>query len=123
MPGEHSQGSSVVEQGTHKPLVGGSNPSLGTFQTHTFMANIKSAKKRALQSERRRAKNTSVITALKSSQKKLKTAIAGGKTDEAREEFVKLTSSLDKAAKRGIIHKNSANRKKGILTKALKKAA
>ena len=113
----------MVEQGTHKPLVGGSNPSLGTFQKHTFMANIKSAKKRALQSERRRAKNSSVITALKSSQKKLKTALAGGKAEEAREEFKKLTSSLDKAAKRGIIHKNSANRKKGLLTKALKKAA
>jgi len=87
------------------------------------MANTKSAKKRALQSDRRHAHNTSVLSSLKSGQKKLRTAIAAGKADEAKAEFIKVTAALDKAAKRGIIHKNSADRKKGVFNKALAKKA
>ena len=87
------------------------------------MANTKSAKKRALQSDARHARNSSVISSLKSGQKKLRAAIASGKADEAKAEFIKVTQALDKAAKRGIIHKNSADRKKGVFNKALTKKA
>jgi small subunit ribosomal protein S20 len=87
------------------------------------MANIKSAAKRARQSERLRAKNTRVLTSLKTAQKKVTAALASGKADEAKVELQKLSSALDKAAKRGVIHKNSANRKKSTLGKAVKKAA
>jgi small subunit ribosomal protein S20 len=84
------------------------------------MANIKSAAKRARQGVTRRARNTSVISALKSGQKKVRAAVAAGKLDEAKSEFVKTSAALDKAAKRGIIHKNSANRRKSALNRALK---
>ncbi|MCK9590125.1 MAG: 30S ribosomal protein S20 [Terrimicrobiaceae bacterium] len=85
------------------------------------MANTKSAAKSARQSVRRREINAGVITGLKTEQKKFRAAIAGG-ADAARAEFVKLTSALDKAAKRGIIHSNVADRRKGRLNKALAKA-
>ena len=87
------------------------------------MANIKSAAKRARQSERRNQRNSSVISALKTSQKKLQSAIGAGKAADARAEFVSFTSSLDKAAKRGVIHKNAADRRKSTYSRALSKLA
>jgi small subunit ribosomal protein S20 len=84
------------------------------------MANIKSAAKRARQGVARRARNTTVISALKSGQKKVRTAVAAGKLDEAKSEFARISAALDKAAKRGIIHKNSADRRKSALNRALK---
>ena len=84
------------------------------------MANIKSVAKRARQGTARRSRNTSVVNALKSGQKKLRAAVAAGKLDEARSEFAKVSAALDKAAKRGIIHKNSANRRKSALNRSLK---
>ena len=61
------------------------------------MANIKSAAKRARQGEIRHTRNSSVISALKSGQKKLHAALAAGKLDEAKTEYVKVSSALDKA--------------------------
>jgi small subunit ribosomal protein S20 len=86
------------------------------------MANTKSAAKSARQSVRRREINAGVITGIKTQQKKFRAALSEGKADVARSEFVKLTSALDKAAKRGIIHGNVADRRKGRLNKALVKA-
>jgi small subunit ribosomal protein S20 len=86
------------------------------------MANTKSAAKSARQSLRRRVRNTSVLTSLKSEQKKLRKTLAEGKTDVAKASFAGFSSSLDKAAKRGIIHPNAANRRKSRLNKALAKA-
>lgn len=87
------------------------------------MANTKSAKKSARQGVRRHARNTSVLTALKNGQKKLRAAVAAGKLDEAATEYKNVSAALDKAAKRGIIHKNSASRKKSVFNRALKPAA
>ena len=86
------------------------------------MANIKSAAKRARQSEKLHQRNASVISGLKSGQKKLQAALAAGKLDEAKTEFKKVSAALDKAAKRGVIHKNSADRKKSTFNRALKPA-
>ncbi|MBE2203405.1 MAG: 30S ribosomal protein S20 [Chthoniobacterales bacterium] len=83
------------------------------------MANTKSAAKSARQNVRRREINAGVITGLKTGRRKFRTAVSEGKTEAARAEFVKLTSALDKAAKRGIIHGNVADRQKSRLTKAL----
>ena len=76
------------------------------------MANSKSAAKRARQSPRRTLRNRSAITHLRSLTKRH--AAGGGKAEESRA----LVSALDKAAKRGIIHKNVANRRKARLNKA-----
>ena len=86
------------------------------------MANTKSAAKSARQTTRRRERNAGVITGLKTGGKKFRQALASGKAEDVKAEFVKLTSALDKAAKRGVIHRNVADRKKSRLTKALAKA-
>ncbi|MBA3960283.1 MAG: 30S ribosomal protein S20 [Chthoniobacterales bacterium] len=79
------------------------------------MANTKSASKRARQSPRRTLRNRSVTTNIRSLTKRN----ASGKAEDTRA----LISALDKAAKRGIIHKNVANRRKARLNKATAKAA
>jgi len=86
------------------------------------MANTKSAAKSARQSASKRELNAGVITGLKTETKKFRKALVEGNADVAKAEFVKLTSDLDKAAKRGIIHSNVADRRKSRLTKALVKA-
>ena len=58
------------------------------------MANIKSAAKRARQDVARRARNSSVLSGLKSGQRKLRAAIAAGKLDVAKSEYVKVSSAL-----------------------------
>lgn len=87
------------------------------------MANIKSAAKRAKQNLVRRDHNASVLSAIKTSQKKVRDALVTGTPDTAKAEVQRLSSALDKAAKRGIIHKNMAARKKSRLAKALVKSA
>jgi small subunit ribosomal protein S20 len=79
------------------------------------MANSKSAAKRARQTSGRTLRNRSVITKLRSLNKRQ----ASGKLDDHRA----LISALDKAAKRGIIHKNAARRRKARLLKAASKPA
>ena len=85
------------------------------------MANTKSAAKRARQTTKRTLRNRRVLTALKTETKRH----AAGGTDKAatRATYEKLVSELDKAAKRGVIHKNVANRRKSRLAKKLGAAA
>jgi len=78
------------------------------------MANTKSAAKRARQSAKRTLRNRSVITGLRTMQKGVHSTRAHS-TDQIR----LLTSAIDKAAKRGIIHRNAARRRKERLTRAL----
>lgn len=87
------------------------------------MANTKSAAKRSLTSNRRQKHNASVVTGIKSEQKKLRAAVTGGDKTAAQAGLKALSASLDKAAKRGIIHKNSANRRKSRLNKLAAKLA
>ena len=85
------------------------------------MANTKSAAKRARQTTKRTLRNRRVLTALKTETKRH----AASGTDKAvtRATYEKLVSELDKAAKRGVIHKNVANRRKSRLAKKLVAAA
>jgi len=78
------------------------------------MANSKSAAKRARQSARRTLRNRGVVTNLRSLSKKTKTS-SGADGHRA------LIAALDKAAKRGIIHRNVANRRKARLNRAAAK--
>jgi small subunit ribosomal protein S20 len=82
------------------------------------MANIRSAAKRAKQTAQRTLRNKSVLTGLKSQQKKLTAAVASGDRAKALGEFNLLASQLDKAAKRGIVHRNLADRRKSRGAKA-----
>jgi small subunit ribosomal protein S20 len=76
------------------------------------MANTKSAAKRARQNTQRTLRNRRVLTQLRTFQKQTS---AGADKDKVRG----LISALDKAAKRGIIHRNAANRRKARLNRAL----
>ena len=83
------------------------------------MANTRSAAKRARQTAARTLQNKSVLTGIKSQQKKLDAAIAGGDKSKIEAELAVFSSRLDKAAKRGVLHKNFADRKKSRLTHAV----
>lgn len=83
------------------------------------MANTKSAAKRSRQTAKRSLRNRSVLTRLRKLHRGVATAT--GAKDETSVRA--LISAVDKAAKRGIIHRNAANRRKARLTKALRPAA
>lgn len=83
------------------------------------MANIKSVEKRARQSVKRRDRNSSILSGLRTEQRRARGAIAEGNVEQARTAIQSLSSALDKAAKRGVIHKNSADRRKSALGKKL----
>jgi small subunit ribosomal protein S20 len=78
------------------------------------MANTKSAAKRARQTVKRSLRNRSVVTGLRTMQKTVRSA-----QTLSPEQIRALVSAIDKAAKRGIIHENAANRRKARLNKAL----
>jgi small subunit ribosomal protein S20 len=81
------------------------------------MANTRSASKRKRQTDQRTVLNRSVLTGLKGQQKRLTAAIASGDKTKAQAELDGLASRLDKAAKRGIVHQNLANRRKSRAAK------
>ncbi|MGJ5591694.1 30S ribosomal protein S20 [Micrococcus lylae] len=79
------------------------------------MANIKSQKKRILTNEKARQRNVAVKSALKSAVRSVDQAVAAGDKAAAGEALKVASRKLDKAASKGIIHKNqAANRKSGI---------
>ena len=78
------------------------------------MANTKSASKRAHQTTQRSLRNRSVITHLRTLQKRVR-AVEKPAADQIRA----LISAIDKAAKRGIIHRNAADRRKSRLARSL----
>jgi small subunit ribosomal protein S20 len=81
------------------------------------MANIKSQKKRNRQNEKRRHRNKSVLSDLKTSIKKVEQAAAAGEpTDEL---FSAAQQKIDKAASKGVIHARTAARKKSRLAASI----
>lgn len=83
------------------------------------MANIKSQKKRILTNEKARLRNKAVKSALRTHVRKFREAVAEGDTDKAQELARAATRALDKAASKGVIHRNqAANRKSAIAAKA-----
>ncbi len=79
------------------------------------MANIKSAIKRIRSGERKRMRNKPIRTALKTYVKVAQTQIAAHKEDMSADAVVRAISALDKAANKGIIHRNQAARRKSRL--------
>lgn len=84
------------------------------------MANIASAKKRARQSEMRRQQNAAQRSMLRSSIKKVLSAVKAGKKDEAVAAYQAAMPMIDKMAGKGIIHKNKAARHKSRLSADIK---
>ena len=79
------------------------------------MANIKSQIKRNKQNERRHERNKSVKTGLKSAVRRFRELAEAGDKEAATAAARDASRKLDKAASKGVIHKNSAARKKSTL--------
>jgi small subunit ribosomal protein S20 len=84
------------------------------------MANTKSAEKRNRQAETRRARNRAVTSRLRTTIKKTRATLVETKGDDANSIVSTVHSEIDKAAKKGVLKKNTANRYKSRLAKAAK---
>ena len=83
------------------------------------MANIKSQIKRNRTNEKARQRNKAVKSSLKTSVRKFREAVEAGDAAAANERAREATRALDKAASKGVIHKNqAANRKSSIARQA-----
>lgn len=87
------------------------------------MANIKSAKKRILVIATKTARNRAIKSAVKTQIKKVRIAAEAGNKAEAQTALVAATKAIDKAAAKGIFHKNAAARKKSTLTRLVNAVA
>lgn len=84
------------------------------------MANIKSAKKRAIQSEKRRKHNASRRSMVRTFIKKVYAAITAGDKEAAQNAFNDMQPIVDRYASKGLIHKNKAARHKANLVAQIK---
>ncbi len=85
------------------------------------MANIKSQQKRNRTNERARLRNKSVKSSLRTAIRTFREAAAAGEKEKAAELLVSTSRKLDKAASKGVIHKNQAANKKSALAHTLNK--
>lgn len=83
------------------------------------MANIKSQIKRNKQNEKRRLRNRVTRGTARAFVVKARTALESGNADTAKEATLIAVSVLDKAAGKGVMHKNAASRRKSRLMKKL----
>ena len=87
------------------------------------MANIKSAKKRILVNETKAARNKSIRSKVKTAMKKVDAAVAAGDKAAAQAALLAATSEIDKAASKGVYHKNNASRKVSRVSKLVNSIA
>jgi small subunit ribosomal protein S20 len=83
------------------------------------MANIHSQKKRILRSHRERAENRLYTSAIKTHFRSLQAHVAGGDGEAAEATHRRLVSAIDKAVKRGALHRNTGARKKSRASKLI----
>lgn len=87
------------------------------------MANIKSAKKRILVTRTKAERNKSIKSGVKTAIKKVYAAIEANDKAAAQAALLEATSVIDKACKKGVLHKNTAARKVSRLSLAFNKMA
>ena len=87
------------------------------------MANIKSAKKRVITSQKRAERNKAIRSKTKTAIKKVYAAIDAGDQAAALQALKLATAELDKAQTKGVYHKNMTSRKVSRLSKAVNKMA
>ena len=83
------------------------------------LANIKSAKKRILVNRTKAARNKAIRSAVKTSIKKVETAVAQNDKEAANAALANAISTISKATSKGVCHKNNCSRKISRLTKAV----
>jgi small subunit ribosomal protein S20 len=86
------------------------------------LANTKSALKRMRSSEKRRLRNRRVRSETRTYIKRARAQIEAGELEEAQKSVAQAVRALDKAAEKGILHKNSAARRKSRLMRKLNQA-
>jgi small subunit ribosomal protein S20 len=86
------------------------------------MANIKSAKKRALQSEKKRQQNVTRKSGIKTAIKKVLLAVQNQEVDRAKELLREAEAKIARAKTKGVLHANTAARKIGRLAKKVSEA-
>ena len=96
--------------------------SLPIFKEVYSMPNIKSAVKRVKVSEKRRLRNKMLNSRLKTTIKSFNLALTENRVDDAKANFPKVVKTIDMAVTKGILHKNTAARKKSTLQRALNQA-
>lgn len=85
------------------------------------MANIKSAKKRILVSQKKADRNKAIRSSVRTAVKKVYAAIDANDKDAAASAVLAATSAIDKATTKGVYHKNYASRKISRLNLAVNK--
>ena len=85
----------------------------------TKMANIRSAKKRILVNQTKAARNKAIRSKVKTAIKKVDAAVVAGDKAAAQAALLAATTEIDKAASKGVYHKNNASRKVSRLAKAV----
>ena len=83
------------------------------------MATIKSAKKRILVNRTKAERNKAIRSSVKTAIKKVRVAIEAKDKDAAQAALLAATATIDKAATKGVYHKNNASRKVSRLAKAV----
>ncbi len=86
------------------------------------MPNHKSAEKRVRQNEKRKVVNRNNRGRLRTSIRKLRTALAGGDASEITQLLPATVSTIDKAVQKGVLHRNAAARYKSRLTARVNQA-
>ena len=84
------------------------------------MANIHSQKKRILRAERERLENRRYTSSIRTYFRRLQAAVASGDDDTAATEHRTLVQAIDKAVKRGALHRNTGARKKSRAARILR---
>jgi len=87
------------------------------------LPNIRSAAKRARQAETRELRNKRIKSLVKTSIRSFEEALQGGDEEEAKIMLNRAVRQIDKAAARGILHKNNAARKKSSLSRRFNQSA
>ena len=90
----------------------------GCTEVHEAMANIKSAQKRVLVTERNRVRNRAARTVLRTQVKKFREAVEAGDRAAAGALLSEAHATIDRTAKKGVIHSRTANRYKSRLALA-----
>jgi len=83
------------------------------------MANIKSAIKRVEVNQKKRANNVSQLSAMRTEIKRVEKFVEANDVENAKSAFQSANKQIDKAAQKGIIHKNAANRQKSRLARKI----
>ena len=92
------------------------------FKEVNSLPNIKSAKKRVLVSAKKTLQNKMIVSELKTTVKKYDQALEAGDKELAVQTYKQAVKSIDQAVARGLMHKNTAARRKSLFTRKLNAA-